>query len=212
MGKQIHLEDDHSAAVKALRSPRSSDRRSAAKRLKALGRSADGPLLLDALLEEVKDPRTWETQYEMILAIAACQFRGALPELRRLATRIFDSTVIYRALGYAISVLERRDEGDASTAVAFMESGAAMLLEGALIDVVLSGASPSEHVQRRFISHARQLDDNQLVKYLIVEACARWASSDVKSFLLEVVESTNPLLSRAAAAAMDGRHDELRLL
>jgi HEAT repeat protein len=50
----------------------SAKRRSAAKRLGKLADETAGPALLHALQREIGDRRTWETQYEMIMALGAC--------------------------------------------------------------------------------------------------------------------------------------------
>ena len=50
---------------------RSAQRRSAAKRLRALADPTAGPALTLAFDREMSDLRTWETQYQMVMAIAA---------------------------------------------------------------------------------------------------------------------------------------------
>src|SRR5713226_6405780 len=64
-----------------LRSPHSPKRRSAAKKLRKLGDPIAGPALLDALKQELPDARTWETQYQMVMALAHCGCTEAAPLL-----------------------------------------------------------------------------------------------------------------------------------
>ncbi|MFD4766286.1 hypothetical protein [Streptomyces niveus] len=49
-------------AIRQLQDRSSAKRRSAAKRLRKLGDPYAGPALLEALKNEVRDSRTWETQ------------------------------------------------------------------------------------------------------------------------------------------------------
>ncbi|WP_233289190.1 hypothetical protein [Kitasatospora sp. MBT63] len=89
-------------------------RRSAASRLRRLADPAAGPALLEALQTEVRDARTWETQYQMVMALGTCGHRPALGLLRDLARRPFEATAVYVALGDAIVRLSTPEEAAAS--------------------------------------------------------------------------------------------------
>ncbi|MEV6973227.1 hypothetical protein [Kitasatospora sp. NPDC093806] len=65
-------------AVEQLGHRLSPKRRSAATRLRRLADPAAGPPLLEALEREVRDSRTWETQYQMVMALGMCGHRPAL--------------------------------------------------------------------------------------------------------------------------------------
>jgi HEAT repeat protein len=98
------------AALDLLRDKRSPKRRAGAKKLRELADPAAGPALLDVLRIEIKDPRTWETQYQMIIALGSSAYEEALPLLRELARARFEATSIYVALGDAIVRLARKPE------------------------------------------------------------------------------------------------------
>ena len=66
-------------------------RRSAAKKLRKLKDFDAGPSILAALESELKDIRTWETQYQMIMAIGECGYKPALPFLSELAKQNFEA-------------------------------------------------------------------------------------------------------------------------
>ncbi|WP_305815346.1 HEAT repeat domain-containing protein [Photobacterium leiognathi] len=55
--------------IEQLNNKASAKRRSAAKKLRKLKNKDAGPALLEALKNELKDKRTWETQYQMIMAL-----------------------------------------------------------------------------------------------------------------------------------------------
>jgi HEAT repeat protein len=75
------------ALVEQLASPQSAKRRSAAKKLRKLKAAEAGPALLAALERELQDARTWETQYQMVMALGECGHRAALPFLEARAIR-----------------------------------------------------------------------------------------------------------------------------
>src|SRR5690242_7767306 len=95
-------------ASELLRDKRSPRRRFDAKKLRALADPSAGPALLDALHRELRDSRTWETQYQMIMALGTCGWHPALPDLRRFARRKLQSNMVYVALGDAIVRLARK--------------------------------------------------------------------------------------------------------
>lgn len=72
------MEEMHSL----LRSTKSADRRKAAKAIRR-DRAYEFPdTLLDALRDEIKTPKTWETQYHLIMALAAVNHTAAIDLLR----------------------------------------------------------------------------------------------------------------------------------
>lgn len=93
---------DLAGAIELLGDNQSARRRSAAKRLRGLANPVAGPALLVALTHEVKDPRTSETQYQMVMALAASDHHPALELLKDLAMRPLDATMVYVAIGDAI--------------------------------------------------------------------------------------------------------------
>ena len=98
--------------IQQLRSTHSPRRRSAAKKLGKLAVSAAGPALLDALKRELPDKRTWETQYQMIMALGHCEYREAASLLQILAHEKFEATMVLVAVGDAYIRLRRRSDND----------------------------------------------------------------------------------------------------
>ena len=84
----------------------SAKRRSAAKALRRMRAAEAGPALLAALEKEMADRRTWETQYQMAMALGACRHIEALPLLQRIATMDLDATMVLAGTGDAITRLE----------------------------------------------------------------------------------------------------------
>jgi hypothetical protein len=95
-----------------LENPSSPKSRSAARKLRKLGDPFAGPALLHALKRELLDKRTWETQYQMVMALGHCGYREAIPLLHILAYERIEHTMVLVAVGDAYIRLVRTSEDD----------------------------------------------------------------------------------------------------
>ncbi|WP_329074310.1 HEAT repeat domain-containing protein [Streptomyces niveus] len=93
---------DAADAIRQLQDRSSAKRRSAAKQLRKLGDQNAGPALLEALKNEVRDSRTWETQYQMTMALGTCGSPSDLPYLRDLVLQRETPHAVHTAGGDAI--------------------------------------------------------------------------------------------------------------
>ena len=96
------MEEKVKDAIELLQNPKSSKRESGAKRLRKLESLEAGPALVEALQKEIKDSRTWATQYHLILAIGHSKYDAALRILLELAKKDFEATILYLGLGDSI--------------------------------------------------------------------------------------------------------------
>jgi hypothetical protein len=108
----IEIANQLAEALTLLEHRLSPKRRAGAKRLRKIRKASAGPTLLKALQKELRDPRTWETQYQMIMALGESNYRRALPYLRSLIHQPFTATMLYTALGDAIVRLGRQHSND----------------------------------------------------------------------------------------------------
>ena len=69
---------DIQTLIEQLQHKSSAKRRAAAKKLRKLKAKEAGPALLAALKNELKDKRTWETQYQMIMALGESGYTESL--------------------------------------------------------------------------------------------------------------------------------------
>ena len=76
--------------IEQLSNKASAKRRSAAKKLRKIKAKEAGPALLAALKNELKDQRTWETQYQMIMALGESSYTESLDFLLQLADQEFE--------------------------------------------------------------------------------------------------------------------------
>lgn len=83
-------------------------RSSAAKRLRKQGNVEAGSAIFVALKKELKDRRTWNSQWEMLLALGELRYYEALPYLWELTALETPNTILYSGLGDAIVRLSSR--------------------------------------------------------------------------------------------------------
>jgi hypothetical protein len=142
------------ASIALLGHPLSAKRRSGAKQLRKIGDARAGAALLEALKNEIKDLRTWETQYQMIMAIGECDVKAALPYLRELAAQPFEATIVYTALGDALLRLSRKAPDDAGIVLDFIAGGNPSLICGSLQAMAMLRMVPSQTIIAKIIDYA----------------------------------------------------------
>lgn len=96
------MSDKLREAIELLYNTKAKKRESGAKILRKLESIKSGSFLLEALKKEMKDVRTWNTQYQLILALGHSKFEKALPYLKDIANKEYDTTILYIGLGDAI--------------------------------------------------------------------------------------------------------------
>ena len=194
------------AAVALLGDTRSARRRLGAKRLRQQPDPTAGPALLAALRLEVRDPRTWETQYQMIMALAACGHTPALPILEELTRLPFEATMVYVALGDAIVRLARAHEHDARPVLALMRSGNDMLIDGAFRAVAILRLTPDDDAIREIITFVARRSPHDPLRFWVAAAAPGWRGSHVEAFLQACAAGSRPDVREAAVAALQRRY------
>jgi len=153
-------------AIADLRNRSSLERRSAAKRLRKLSdRKACAPLL-DALRAELNDERTWETQYQLIMALGESGCDAALPLIRELADQTFWASMRLTAVGDALVRLGRAFALDASpvfTALDIARHNEAAIADGAMRAVAMLRLNFDESIAERLIQNVEGLGDESVI-------------------------------------------------
>lgn len=198
--------------AQALRARISSIRRAAAKRLRRLKDPAAGPALLDALRQELQDPRTWETQYQMIMALGESAYAPALPYLWELAGRHFEATMLYVALGDAIVRLGRGAEHDPAPVLALVRTSNAMLIDGAFRAVAMLRLTFDPQTTEAIINYAAGLAPDEGDRFWVAAAAAGWRGDSVDRFLADCAASPREDIRTAAVSAQQGKYRRWRPL
>lgn len=193
-------------AIDQLADRSSAKRRSAAKRLRALGEPAAGPALLDALNVEVGDPRTWETQYQMIMALGACHHAPAGELLEQLAEQQDDYTMVGVALGDAMVRMEWDTKQSLTTVDRYLPTGPPGVIDGTFRAIAMLKLVPDEDLIDRTIAFAGRLDLSDSLRYWVAAAGAGWTGRQVETYLRSCLASSRSDLTEVATAPLAGTH------
>jgi HEAT repeat protein len=194
--------------IELLKHSRSPKRRSAAQRLRKLKSVQAGDALLDALNKEVQDPRTWETQYQMIMALGECGYRDALPYLYELASWDLEATMIYVALGDAIVRLDRKYQEDPKPVLKIIKSRNEMLIDGAFRAVAMLHLKLNPKAVGKIIDYASNLEVNNPRRFWVAAGAAGWNGAQVKDFLTSSCESKTEFVRDAASASLAKKYQK----
>lgn len=190
---------DIDALIEQLSDKRSARRRAAAKKLGAAGDPAAGPALLAALRAEVEDSRTWETQYEMALALGLTGHREALPFLRELAGRPFTATMVYVGVGES---LVRLADDPAGEVLWCLGQGPDMLADGALRGMARLGLVPEEPVRDAILDVVERTPQEHHLRYWPAVAAGGWPGRRARSYLKKCARGPREDVAEAARASL----------
>lgn len=193
------------AAVELLAHPRSPKRRSGAKRLRKLGDPRAGPALLDALARELEDPRPWETQYQLVMALAECRVPEARGYLERLMDRSFEATMLYLALGDGVVRL-RHAAGEPLDLAGLLATGNDMLIDGAFRAVAMLRLVPPDVDPEEVLAFAAARPAADALRFWPAAAAAGWSGPAVEAYLRDCATSPRADVARVAAASAAGKY------
>jgi HEAT repeat protein len=199
--------------IEQLKSRHSPKRRSAALRLRKLGNPAAGPALLDALATELNDPRTWETQYQMVMALGHSGTTEAIPLLDILAHEKFPGrTMLLVAIGDALVRLSRSSDADAGPVLKVLSiANDGSLYDGALRAVAMLRMRFNEAETAEIIRAVDAAGDERR-RFWLIAACPGWSGVEVDRFVERCLSSTREDVRAAAADAKLKRYRNWRPL
>lgn len=200
--------------IEQLSNKASAKRRSAAKKLRKLKAQSAGPALLAVLKNELKDKRTWETQYQMIMALGESGYTESLDFLRQLTEQEFEATMVYIAIGDAITRLTYFKDGSISHALDFLEGKNSILLfiDGLIRAIAILKLTPSDQDIGRIINYGTKPEVTDNNRTWIASAAAGWSGNNVERFLNRCAVSNNPQTKRAAEAALNKKYPKWDIL
>lgn len=193
--------------IEQLSNKASAKRRSAAKKLRKLKAKEAGPALLTTLKNELNDKRTWETQYQMIMALGESGYTEGLDFLLELAKQEFEAAMIYMALGDAIIKLTNFISLSKTTTIltAWIEDDQIKLLNGGLRALATLHLVPGDTLIQKIIQYA-SLPNNEELQFWTAAASPGWPSELTNNFLNKIRDSASlEDTIKAANAALKGR-------
>jgi hypothetical protein len=187
--------------TKLLESSSSPKRRSAAKKLRKIGNPLAGPALLDALKRELPDKRTWETQYQMVMALGHCGHKESIPLLQILAHEKSEHTMVLVAVGDAYVRLCRSTNDDPKPLFdIFRIRNDDGLLDGALRAVAMLQMKFPPDTVTRIIEYVTARNEESLW-FWVAAASPGWSGPMVDAFLDKCLAGTREDVKTAARAA-----------
>ena len=197
--------------LKDLFAKQSAKRRSAAKKLRKLADVEAGAPLLAALRAEVNDPRTWETQYQMIMALGERGYAESWRFIEELSNRVLDATMVYVAIGDALVRLAA--DKAAVTLLGFIEQGRhPSLIDGALRAVAMLRIVPNDGEISTILEYASSLPKDDGNRFWILAACPGWRAEKIAGFLNDVGNSSRADFQEALLLARAGKYKTWRPL
>ena len=205
---------DVSAAVALLQNRSSVKRRAAAKTLRKMSDKKSCIPLLNALRIELQDERTWETQYQLIMALGESGCETALPLIRELAEQKWWASMRQVAVGDALVRLGRQADSDPAPVFAALDIARRVdtaVAEGAMRAVAMLRLKFDKLTVERLI---RIIDDlgSEAVTFWTAAACAGWPRPLTRDFLERCLVMPSEWTRKAAARSLKGEYGRYRPL
>lgn len=197
---------DIKSLIEQLKHKSSPKRRTAAKKLRKLKVKEAGPALVDALKNEFKDKRTWETQYQMIMALGESGYTDRLDFLIQLAEKEFEATMVYVAIGHAVTALDNVSESLFVPLTKWIEKDKKELVEGCLRFLAMSHTTPTDDQIQQIIQYV-SLPKNRDIQFWAIAAAPGWPKQLTTNFLEQAIELAHTEeIKKAAISAINGKY------
>jgi hypothetical protein len=212
------VEADIEAICRQLQDKHSAKRRSAALKLRKLESREAGPALLKALEKELEDKRTWETQYQMLMALGHSGYAEAAPFVELLAHRKFEATMVLVAVGDAYVRLSKASLEDARPVLKILSiENDRLLQDGALRAVAMLHMRFNEAETNAIIHHIEEQGDveeqgREARKFWLIAACPGWSGHAVERFIEKCSTSAREDVRNTAADAKAKKYRKWRPL
>jgi hypothetical protein len=191
-------------AIDLLTNSTSAKRRQGAKRLRTLADPNAAPSIRTALATEVLDPRTWETQYQLVMALAMTGDQTDVPLLKSVASQERKPTMVNVALGDALVRLGGWSSGTDTTLDWCLEQPISALDDGALRAVAMLRLALDATTIERILNHVRQEDPHSGSRFWPAVAAAGWSGDSVHTFLRTCAEGPRQDVADAAIDSLNG--------
>jgi hypothetical protein len=183
----------NSELVNQLKSNLSAKRESAAKKIGKLKDPIYGPVLLEALIEELKDPRTWKVQYQLILSLGFCNYHESIDYISALLKNNFDASIIHMAIGDTYLRLSKNSIGIDTALNNLMAINDPRFIYGGLRGAAMCKLVPSDETINKIIARAQSPKitdqirgypgDDSGIRLWILVAARNWKIELVRKFI-----------------------------
>lgn len=151
-----------------------------------------------SIRHELQDARTWETQYQLVMALGHCEYREAGSLLQMLASQKLEATMLLVAIGDAYVRLRRNSENDPEPLFELFEiENDESLLDGGLRAVAMLRMHFNPETTERILKKILEQKNERLL-FWAAAACAGWFGPYVDQFLNQCLLSKREDVRTAA--------------
>ena len=172
--------------------------------------------LIEALKKEIEKPKAWKTQCQLIKAIAITDCIVALPTLKQLIEREYESTIIYKELGFSIFILENTKKMNLDFLYQSIEKGNELQICGACAGLLFKKTIPSKEDIRKIISGISKYTENEgciITPRCYIAAIAHlWPKEETTEFLESCTNSQWSGLVEISSNALQGIESKIKLI
>jgi hypothetical protein len=162
------------------------------------------PALMTALESEVRDPRTWETQYQMVMALGESGCAPALDWLVDVASSLDDPLMLAVGVGDAVvrlSILVGTTEDALRWALGL---GKWSVLDGALRALAMTRTVPAAETIDQILAHLATLNDQDGLRFWAAVGAVDWPGDAARHALAAWAKLPRQDVAEAAQLSLAG--------
>lgn len=202
--------------LQALESGSSPKIQKAAKAISKKSLSGYCAHLTAALKEQIKNPKSWETQCELIKAIGKTGCVEVLPLLKDLINKDYESTILYSELAFSILLIENISESNIDFLFQSLEKRNVSQIAGACAALLYRKIIPTEEEISQIVSEIVTYteDEGHIItpRGYIAAIAYLWPASTVKDFLESCKKSSSRVISQIAEDSLHGKKSKFQLI
>lgn len=191
-------------------STRAKDRLKAAKQIGSQKINSLSDDLLKALVEELKNPDTWETQSAMITSLGILEADEAMPYISAICEKNIDKDMVTSQAAKAYVRIKRKDLSDISPVIDLLDFGKYAVLDGAFRAIGEDQMHFTDEEIKYLINFVKKIPIKKEkgfmdIRYGIALACIGWNKNldVVQNFLNDCVnQDQDKTLSKVAEKAL----------
>lgn len=172
--------------------------------------------LMTALEEQIKNPKTWQTQCDLIKAIGIAGCSEALPRLKELMSKEYESTILYSELAFSILLLENLASRNIDFLFQAFKKRNISQIAGACAAILYRKIIPNEDEISKILSEVVTYTENEgriiTPRCYIASVAYLWPASSVKDFLESCKNSSWPGLIQIAEDSLQGKKSKIQLI
>jgi len=175
-----------------------------------------GEYLLDALKSIINNPKSWQAQSEIIRALGITNCVEESEYLKGLLLFNFNSTILYRDLGFSICLLEDIPNNKLDFLKCTLSSGNELLISGACSALLYKKFIPSEQDIEKILESISSINTNEgniiTPRCYIAALAYLWPPHQTKKFLEACLQSKWSGLVEIAQSSINGKQTKYVLI